>query len=176
MRAAGTRHEQREGTVTHVETAHLVELALGHIAHDDLGALRHIAECARCRDELRTMTRVVAAARTADIVDLPTAPPEHVWQRIARELSQGAGAPPPSARDAAHRPPAGPAGRAAPGRTVGAGGEARRLLLGLLGLLGLLAGVAVARRAGRGRPVRAACGPVRRPGRRRRSPWWPRAY
>ncbi|WP_345584754.1 hypothetical protein [Streptomyces prasinosporus] len=155
--------------MAHVEPAHLVELALGHSTRgDDASALRHIAVCARCRDELRTMKRVVAAARGADVADLPTAPPEHVWRRIARELHEEARFPPPPARDAGHRPPAGAAGRATPGRT--AGGRARRLALGLLAGI-----VVVVRWRGRGRPVRAACGPVRRPGRRRRSPWWRRA-
>ncbi|CAL9393101.1 hypothetical protein GL259_30940 [Streptomyces sp. Tu 3180] len=159
--------------MAHVEPAHLVELALGHSAHDDASALRHIAVCDRCRDELRTLRRVVTAARTADIVDLPAAPPEHVWRRIARELSEEAGAPPPPAGAAGRRSPASAAGTAVPGRTAGAVRRARRLVPGLLAL-GLLAGIAVLRRSGRGRPVRAACGPVRRPGRRRRSPWWRR--
>jgi hypothetical protein len=71
-----------------------VELALGHVtaSEEDAGALRHIEQCERCRDQLRTMTRVVTAARTAQLVDLPAAPPERVWQRITHDLS--------------HRPPA----------------------------------------------------------------------
>ncbi|MGW3988165.1 hypothetical protein [Streptomyces sp. NPDC004830] len=75
--------------MAHVEPAHLVELALGHgtASEEDAGALRHIDRCRRCRDELRTMTRVVTAARTAQLVDLPAAPPERVWQRITQDLS-----------------------------------------------------------------------------------------
>ncbi|WP_241968317.1 hypothetical protein [Streptomyces sp. ICBB 8177] len=74
--------------MAHVEPAHLVELALGHAtaSEEDAGALRHIEQCPRCRDELRTMTRVVTAARTAQLVDLPAAPPERVWQRITHDL------------------------------------------------------------------------------------------
>ncbi|GGP98707.1 hypothetical protein GCM10010233_13990 [Streptomyces pseudogriseolus] len=74
--------------MAHVEPAHLVELALGHAtaSEEDAGALRHIAQCPRCRDELRTMIRVVTAARTAQLVDLPAAPPERVWQRITHDL------------------------------------------------------------------------------------------
>lgn len=72
----------------HVEPAHLVELALGRAMGDeDVRALRHIATCPRCRRELASMIRVVAAARDAEAADLPTAPPEHVWQRIVQELS-----------------------------------------------------------------------------------------
>ncbi|WP_238697145.1 hypothetical protein [Streptomyces sp. E2N166] len=75
----------------HVEPSHLAELALGHASSDaDAVALRHVASCRPCREELKLMTRVVTAARDAEASDLPTAPPERVWQRIARELSHGA--------------------------------------------------------------------------------------
>lgn len=85
----------------HVEPAHLVELALGNAApsDEDADALRHIEQCDHCRDELRTMTRVVTAARSAHLVDLPTAPPERVWRRISRDLSPETAAPrPPTGR------------------------------------------------------------------------------
>ncbi|MFJ8592709.1 hypothetical protein [Streptomyces sp. NPDC093598] len=76
--------------MAHVEPAHLVELALRNAAPTDADAeaLRHVELCDRCRDDLRMMTRVVTAARTAQLVDLPTAPPERVWQRITRDLSR----------------------------------------------------------------------------------------
>ncbi|MFI8170546.1 hypothetical protein ACIGAN_29925 [Streptomyces sp. NPDC085931] len=75
--------------MTHVDPSHLVELALGNAPRTpaDTEALDHIDRCARCRDDLRTLTRVVQAARTAELVDLPAQPPEHVWRRIARDLS-----------------------------------------------------------------------------------------
>lgn len=75
--------------MAHVESAHLVELALRNATPTDADAeaLRHVEQCDRCRDELRMLTRVVAAARTARLVDLPTAPPERVWQRISRDVS-----------------------------------------------------------------------------------------
>ncbi|MEU6912782.1 hypothetical protein [Streptomyces olindensis] len=75
--------------MAHVQPAHLVELALGNAApgRELTGVLPHIEECDRCRDELRTMIRVVTAARGARLGDLPTAPPERVWRRIARELA-----------------------------------------------------------------------------------------
>ncbi|MZF88678.1 hypothetical protein [Streptomyces sp. SID5643] len=112
--------------MAHVESAHLVELALRNATPTDADteALRHVEQCDRCRDELRMLTRVVAAARTAQLVDLPTAPPDRVWQRISRDVS---GTP------ATPRPPA-PA--PAPGR---------RLLLALLALAAA-AGIAVAHR------------------------------
>ncbi|MFJ5729483.1 hypothetical protein [Streptomyces paradoxus] len=112
--------------MAHVESAHLVELALRNATPTDADAeaLRHVEQCARCRDELRMLTRVVAAARTAQLVDLPTTPPERVWQRISRGVS---GPPAPL------RPPA-PA--PAPGK---------RVLLALLALAAA-AGIAVAHR------------------------------
>lgn len=110
--------------MTHVESAHLVELALRNATPTDADAeaLRHVEQCDRCRDELRMLTRVVAAARTAQLVDLPTAPPDRVWQRISRDVSGTPDTP---------RPPA-----PAPGR---------RLLLALL-TLAAAAGIAVAHR------------------------------
>ncbi|MET9389790.1 hypothetical protein ABZY20_05140 [Streptomyces sp. NPDC006624] len=122
--------------MAHVEPAHLVELALGNAAPGGelADALRHVEQCDHCRYELRMMTRVVTAARTAQLVDLPAAPPEHVWQRISRELSPGS-APP--------RPPAGPLD---PAR--------RRLLTALALALAALAAAsaAAARRCRGGRP------------------------
>lgn len=71
----------------HVHPSHLVELALGHTSGDaDVGALRHAASCPRCGEELLRLTRVVTAARGAEASDLPVAPPERVWQRIALEV------------------------------------------------------------------------------------------
>ncbi|GHB51803.1 hypothetical protein GCM10010377_48570 [Streptomyces viridiviolaceus] len=74
--------------MVHVDPAHLVELALGNaaIGDDDAGALQHIARCVRCREELTLMTRLVGAARNAEPADMPTAPPEHVWERIHDQL------------------------------------------------------------------------------------------
>ncbi|MFD5102888.1 hypothetical protein [Streptomyces albidochromogenes] len=90
--------------MAHVEPTHLVRLALGNDASsDDAGALRHIAVCDRFRGELSRMRRVVVAARAVEAADLPTAPPERVWQHITHELSRtGEPAPPPTA-GALHR-------------------------------------------------------------------------
>ncbi|MFD0319043.1 hypothetical protein [Streptomyces flavalbus] len=79
----------------HVHPSHLVELALGHPSGDtDGGDLRHLAACPRCRDELARMTRVVTAARGARASDLSTAPPGHLWQRIAQEALREPDGPP----------------------------------------------------------------------------------
>lgn len=76
----------------HVDPAHLVELALGNdVSSTDVSALRHIANCVRCRDELNRLARVVAAARSVKASDLPTAPPDRVWQRIKQELARSSG-------------------------------------------------------------------------------------
>ncbi|GAA4961032.1 hypothetical protein GCM10023238_30330 [Streptomyces heliomycini] len=78
----------------HVESAHLLELALGHASGDeDAGALRHISTCPRCREELELTTRVLTAARNAEAADLVAVPPERVWQGIVRELSYQAATP-----------------------------------------------------------------------------------
>ncbi|GGY01198.1 hypothetical protein [Streptomyces djakartensis] len=110
--------------MAHVEPAHLVELALGNAAPDGqlADAMRHIEQCDHCRHELRMMTRVVTAARSANVVDLPTDPPERVWRRIARDLS--------SRETAALRPPAG---------TLGPG---KRKILAALALAAIIAAAA----------------------------------
>ncbi|MBB4712859.1 hypothetical protein [Streptomyces luteogriseus] len=83
--------------MAHVESAHLVELALSNATPTDADAeaLRHIEHCTHCRDELAMLTRLVTAARTAETVDLPTPPPEDVWLRITQEVSRETGTPPP---------------------------------------------------------------------------------
>ncbi|MFE6524419.1 hypothetical protein [Streptomyces sp. NPDC057794] len=86
--------------MTHVDPSHLVELALGNAPRTaaDTEALDHIGQCPRCSDDLHTMTRVVEAARTAEVIDLPTAPPERVWRRISRDLTGETDAPRPPLR------------------------------------------------------------------------------
>jgi anti-sigma factor RsiW len=81
-----------------------VELALRNAAptDEDAEALRHIEHCTHCRDELRSLTRLVTAARSAQLVDLPTAPPERVWQGVSRNLSDKT--PPHRPRTSAHTP------------------------------------------------------------------------
>ncbi|MFE4053139.1 hypothetical protein [Streptomyces sp. YIM B13518] len=137
----------------HVESAHLLELALGHASGDeDAGALRHISTCPRCREELELTTRVLTAARNAEAADLVAVPPERVWQGIVRELSYQAATP--------SQPGERPVRRSA-AETAGAGTRA-----GLLALA-LVVGVALLRRF----RTRAGRGPVRR----LRSPRWRRA-
>lgn len=126
--------------MAHVEPAHLVELALGNTTStDDADALRHIAVCVRCRKELARMRRVVTTARSVDASDLPTAPPERMWERIARELSTTA---------EPTTPPPGPPGR-------GAGPLPTPRALGLA--LGAVAAVTAVRWFRRGRPASVRC-------------------
>ncbi|MCZ7434315.1 hypothetical protein [Streptomyces sp. WMMC1477] len=105
--------------MTHIESAHLVELALGNDVphHDDGAALRHIASCERCSAELDRMTRVVGTARRVEEPDLPVAPPERVWEYIAEEIAgtdTKAAAPPRS--DPSNRPGGDGSRRSAPTR------------------------------------------------------------
>ncbi|WP_147991110.1 hypothetical protein [Streptomyces sp. t39] len=72
----------------HVTPGRLADLALGNAAAgDDAEALRHLAECAPCREEFTRLHRVVVAARDVEQLDLPLAPPARVWQEIVRELA-----------------------------------------------------------------------------------------
>ncbi|BCL22767.1 hypothetical protein ACPCBX_17160 [Streptomyces tuirus] len=91
--------------MAHVESAHLVELALHNASPTDADAeaLRHIEHCARCRDELGMLTRLVTAARTAQLADLPTTPPARVWKRIDRGLSTETAPPGPHTGTPDHR-------------------------------------------------------------------------
>ncbi|MFI8307754.1 hypothetical protein ACIF80_30915 [Streptomyces sp. NPDC085927] len=138
--------------MAHVEPAHLVELALGNgVSSDDADALRHIALCRRCREELNLMARVVAAARGVEESDLPTAPPPRVWQRIAQEVSRTGEAAPPPAVEPVHRPrTVGSVGRHAV-RSPWAGTRTGRRWLGLLAGI-----VVVVRWSGRARSARRA--------------------
>ncbi|WAZ19069.1 hypothetical protein STRCI_000091 [Streptomyces cinnabarinus] len=94
--------------MTHVDHAHLVDLARGNAAsREDADALRHIARCAPCRQELDGITRVVAAASGVGASDLPVGPPPRVWQRIERELFETAEPAPVSVADHSDALPAG---------------------------------------------------------------------
>ncbi|MGV9290806.1 hypothetical protein [Streptomyces sp. NPDC003719] len=116
-------------TVPHVDPAHLAELALGNgVPPDDVRALRHIAGCERCREDLRVMTRIVTAVRSVEEADLPVAPPGRVWRRIERELAGTAEAAP--ATPLRGRPE--PAGSRAPRRSPGAPGPRTGLVCCLL--------------------------------------------
>lgn len=148
----------------HVDPSHLVELALGHASGDaDASALRHVASCPRCRGELVWMTRVVTAARGAQVSDLPVTPPERVWRRIALEaLQEDAGLPrrrePPARRSADVR--------AHDVRRRSTEAWTREVLLALVGAAAVL--------LFRWLRIRAGRGPVRWPGRRLRPTWWRR--
>ncbi|MET7366324.1 hypothetical protein ABZS61_10915 [Streptomyces sp. NPDC005566] len=115
--------------MTHVEPAHLVELALGNdVSSDDVTALRHIVTCVSCQEELNRIARVVTAARGVEASDLTTAPPDRVWRRITQEVSRtGESASVPTV--GGHRLPT---GEHRSGRSVGARIRTAHLVLGLL--------------------------------------------
>lgn len=84
--------------MAHLESARLVELALGSATlTEETHAHQHVSTCRPCREQLERMTRVVALARSVDAADLPVAPLGRVWQRITQELSQ--------TTEPRHRPP-----------------------------------------------------------------------
>ncbi|MFB9466263.1 hypothetical protein [Streptomyces cinereospinus] len=128
--------------MAHVEPAHLVELALGHAASAaDETALRHIAGCRHCREELAHMRRVVSTARGAGPAERLTVPPERIWERIA--IEHGAGDPAPTRSGTDTRGPCGTR------RTASLGRGTARTRAGCF-LLGLLGFVRIVRRLARG--------------------------
>ncbi|MEU5754276.1 hypothetical protein [Streptomyces sp. NPDC047829] len=153
--------------MAHVESAHLVELALGNASGDeDAGALRHIAGCPFCREELKALTRLVSAARDAEVTDLAAAAPAHVWHRIAEEVSREARTPPHPRRRPAGRPAGGATGGdrlTRPAGVVGRGSLAARFLAACAAVVAVVLVV-------RHRSARAGRGPVRGSGRRFRDP------
>ncbi|MEU3555046.1 hypothetical protein [Streptomyces fragilis] len=90
--------------MAHVDPTRLMELAQGHRAPPGDPVVCHLARCAPCREELRRTALVVAAARGVREPDLPAAPPERVWRRIAEGLGDPEAPPAPRAG-----PPHGPA-------------------------------------------------------------------
>jgi hypothetical protein len=131
-----------------------VELALGHTSSDeDISALGHVAACPRCREELKLTTRVVAAARGAEPSDLPAAPPERVWQRIAHELSHEADQLPHSGRNSVRRSEPERVCGVRRKRAVGAGRHEGLLVLGLVAVVLLVRWLRF--KAGRGRDRRS---------------------
>ncbi|GJF25826.1 hypothetical protein SHO565_63900 [Streptomyces sp. HO565] len=103
----------------HVDSTHLVELALGNgVSPHDASAWQHIAVCKLCGDDLSRMTRVVTAARAVEERDLSPAPPERVWRRITAELTDTTEPTPPSSSTPLHGLPAGPPFSGRPRRTL----------------------------------------------------------
>jgi hypothetical protein len=75
----------------HVDGETLALLALGEPVPDDVSA--HVAGCEKCRGQVDSLRPVVAIGRALQPEDLlTTAPPAHVWERIAAETGVG-GAP-----------------------------------------------------------------------------------
>lgn len=117
----------------HVDPTRMVELALGNdVSPDDISALRHIAVCERCREELSLMTRVVTAARSVEESDLPADPPRRVWRRITRELAGPDEAAPPPPAVPLRGLAAVPAGSRHTSRSPGSRRRRHRLACGLL--------------------------------------------
>lgn len=111
--------------MAHVDPTRLMELAQGHRALPGDPAVRHLTRCARCREELRRTALVVAAARGVRERDVPAAPPERVWRRIAEGLAEPEPTPAPPAVTSPAPPvpqprtglPPEPAGSSRAGRT-----------------------------------------------------------
>jgi len=74
-------------SVNHLDPDQLAALALDPEI-DDLREDEHLAECARCRNELDTLREVTARARRAGRTEPAPLPPEGVWDNVVRELSE----------------------------------------------------------------------------------------
>ncbi|MBC9715204.1 anti-sigma factor [Streptomyces sp. TRM66268-LWL] len=73
--------------MTHPDPTELAELALGQLPSDHRATvLAHLSGCKRCASEAAALRRVVDAARSSSLDDLPVPPPDRVWASIAAEL------------------------------------------------------------------------------------------
>jgi hypothetical protein len=107
----------------HADADQLALAALGEVPDDDA----HIADCAECRAEVRSLREVVDLARAGQAeLDLPPVP-GHVWDGVAAAVAQ-----PPTRR---HAPPRSPMTRPRPRRRAGghllAAAAAAGVVLGL---------------------------------------------
>ena len=90
----------------HVDSETLALLALGEPVPDDVTS--HVAGCDRCGREVESLRPVVAVGRALQPEDLvTTAPPAHVWERIAAETGAGGAPSAPKATLVRPRPRAG---------------------------------------------------------------------
>jgi anti-sigma-K factor RskA len=72
--------------MSHPDGESLALVALGELA-DDTELQRHLERCELCRFELDSLRRTVKLCREVTAEDLPTPPPDRVWQSIAAELA-----------------------------------------------------------------------------------------
>ncbi|MGW0909557.1 anti-sigma factor domain-containing protein [Streptomyces sp. NPDC002853] len=72
----------------HVDSSDLAELALAEADAARSGPVgAHLHQCGACRAHLDALRRVVDAARSVSPADVPTPPPQRVWQAISAELT-----------------------------------------------------------------------------------------
>ncbi|MGA1838191.1 anti-sigma factor [Herbiconiux sp. 11R-BC] len=74
--------------MTHIDADALAMIALGD-AGPSAAERAHLAECARCSEELAALSRAVELGRSEDAAEL-VAPPADVWARISAELGLAA--------------------------------------------------------------------------------------
>ncbi|MFI9155508.1 anti-sigma factor domain-containing protein [Streptomyces sp. NPDC053367] len=87
----------------HLDPYELTGLALETGPRPTARQSRHLDRCAQCRSELDALRQVVRVAREVSTADLPTPPPDRVWDAIVAELHPGTG---PVRHDPGPRPPA----------------------------------------------------------------------
>jgi anti-sigma-K factor RskA len=69
----------------HCDPDVLALLALGESVGSS-SDVAHLGDCAHCQSELDQLRAVVAASRSVEPADRPSAPPPEVWDRVAKEL------------------------------------------------------------------------------------------
>jgi len=79
-------HDGEHQRVHHLDPDELAALALDP-AIDDPRKDEHLAQCARCRNELETLRDVTARARRSGRSEPLPYPPEGVWDNVVRELT-----------------------------------------------------------------------------------------
>ncbi|MEV6758571.1 anti-sigma factor [Streptomyces sp. NPDC051214] len=76
----------------HIDSSDLAELALAEADAARSGPVgAHLRQCGACRAHLDALRRVVDAARSVSPADVPTPPPQRVWQAISAELTDDLG-------------------------------------------------------------------------------------
>ncbi|WP_431949840.1 hypothetical protein [Actinacidiphila sp. bgisy167] len=79
--------------VDHLRSATLADLASGEASAEETRAAGdHLRQCGDCREDLRTLRRLVRTARCGAVEVLPP-PPDRVWRAISERLHEGSAPP-----------------------------------------------------------------------------------
>lgn len=96
---AATAQPHGDEPIVHVPPDDLAALAIDP-ENTDGDARVHVDWCVRCQREVETLRRVTERARRAAPSEASLPPPEDVWDRVVRELSESGDLAPPAAYEA----------------------------------------------------------------------------